>query len=162
MREYTSVPELTDGLTQWFSFYNERRPRESLLEVVEKTVRAVELERHLRDEDKIYVVHGQRGVGGDEAGMASHQLDESDTVGCALGLDVGGVDGVHRAREGRLRVDAVFFQNLRDGEDRANADFTHATLRVGRHGLRNKLRAHRQTLDGIHDHAAILAEIARR
>ena len=67
-----------------------------------------------------------------------------------------------RAREGRLRVDAVFFQNLRDGEDRANADFTHATLRVGRHGLRNKLRAHRQTLDGIHDHAAILAEIARR
>lgn len=30
MHDYASVPELTDGLMQWFSFYNERRPHASL------------------------------------------------------------------------------------------------------------------------------------
>jgi putative transposase len=30
MNDYASVPELTEGLTKWFTFYNERRPHASL------------------------------------------------------------------------------------------------------------------------------------
>ena len=51
---------------------------EPLGEHIDHSTVAVQRERHLGNEAQVPVGSGQRGVGGDEAGVATHQLHQSD------------------------------------------------------------------------------------
>ena len=63
---------------------------EAAAEDLQQTTVALQLERYLGDEHKIHIAHGQRGVAGDEAGVAAHQLHQPDAVGRAGRLDMRG------------------------------------------------------------------------
>ena len=73
---------------------------------------------------KFGVGRRERGVAGDEARVAPHQLDEADAVARARRLDVRAADRLHRGREGALEAEAavdevdVVVDRLRDPDDR--------------------------------------------
>ena len=52
------------------------------LEVLQKAVGAIEIERTLRDETEVDIRLGQGRMCGDEAGFAAHDLHQADAVGC--------------------------------------------------------------------------------
>ena len=58
-------------------------------EGIEESAGTVEGERDLGDEAEVDILAGEGGAGGDEAGVAAHELDQADAVGRARGLDVG-------------------------------------------------------------------------
>src|ERR1700676_1880132 len=68
---------------------------------------AVQADWHLRNEDEVDVVAGQRRVTGDESRMPAHQLDEADAVRDRTGLRVRGLDGIGGASECGLETKAV-------------------------------------------------------
>ena len=82
-------------------------PFDSFEQVVEQTVRTVQLKGHLRDEHIVGVGLGERRVAGDEAGMAAHQLHEAHAVGRGLGLDMRRLDRLRRLTEGGLKAEAL-------------------------------------------------------
>ena len=89
----------------------------------EEAVRPVKREGFLGDEAEVHDGAGHGGVGGDEAGVAAHELDEADAVAAALGLHVGGLDDGFRRRHGRLEAEGaaheveVVVDRLRDADD---------------------------------------------
>ena len=97
----------------------EHRP----MQAREEPARSVEGERHLRDEDEVGVVHGQRGVAGDEAAVPAHDPHQADTVDRGLGLDPRGLDRLRRGRVRGLEAEAladerdVVVDGLRDADD---------------------------------------------
>jgi hypothetical protein len=89
----------------------------------EEALGAVEADGDFGDEDEIDLLRGDGGAGGDEAGVAAHELDEADAVGGALGLAVGaiedgagGFDGGEVA-EGLADVLDVVVDGLGDADD---------------------------------------------
>ena len=60
-----------------------------------------------RDKHKIDLTHGKGGVGGDEARLAPHQLDDADAVEDAGGLDVGAADGVGGLVHRRFKAEGM-------------------------------------------------------
>ncbi len=50
---------------------------------------AFQLERYFRNQSEVYFLTGQGRAGGDEAGVASHQLHDADAVGHAMCFHVG-------------------------------------------------------------------------
>jgi hypothetical protein len=100
-----------------------RAAGESVLEVAQESVGAVQLEGHLGDEHEVGLVHGEHGVHGDEARLAPHQLDEADAVHRGVGLDVGGGHGFGGAGDGGLEaeglvdVQKVVVDGLRNADD---------------------------------------------
>ena len=93
----------------------------------EEPARPVERERHLRDEDEVGVVHGQRGVAGDEAAVPAHDPHQADAVDRRLRLDPRGLDRLRRGRVRGLEAEAladerdVVVDGLRDADRRRSS-----------------------------------------
>ena len=64
------------------------------VEVREEAVGTDHVELDLGHEDEIRVAIGEDGMGGDKAGVATHELDQADAVGRAERFDVGAADSV--------------------------------------------------------------------
>jgi hypothetical protein len=73
---------------------------QALLEHVEHAAVAGQREGHFRDEAQVDVGPGQGGGGGDEAGVAAHQLHEADAVPGAARFGVRGADGAGGGLDG--------------------------------------------------------------
>ena len=88
---------------------------------------AGEGEGDLRHQAEVDLAVDQGRVGGDEAGVAAHQLHQADAVARPGGLGVGGVDGPlrlgHRGleAEGRLHEGDVVVDGLGDADDAERA-----------------------------------------
>ena len=80
---------------------------EPRLERLEETTLTVERERHLGDQAEVDVAVGQGCVGGDEAAVATHQLDQANTVVGAARLGVGGSEGAGRLLDGGGEAEAA-------------------------------------------------------
>ncbi len=48
--------------------------------VFQEPVGSLQVEGVLRDQAEVHITLGQRGVGGDEAGLTAHDLHQTDTV----------------------------------------------------------------------------------
>ena len=66
------------------------------LQVVQQTIGSVHVERVLGNQAEVDVALGQGSLGGDETALASHDLDDTDTIDRTLRLGMGASDGRHR------------------------------------------------------------------
>ena len=108
--------------------------------VLQQPQEAVERERELGHETHVHLAAGQRGIGRDEAGVAAHQLHETDAVARAERLDVRRVERAPRFGHRRLEAERshdvrdVVVDRLRDADDRdrrpRRADFLGDRLRA--------------------------------
>ena len=120
---------------------------------------AVEAQRHLGDQHEVDIGRRERGVAGDEARVAPHQLHEADAVARAHRLDVRAADRLHRRREGALEAEAavdevdVVVDRLRDPDHRDRQ------LRAARSPRRSARAAQRAVTTDHEQHAD--AESAR-
>ncbi len=64
-------------------------------------------EGRFRDQDEVHFLHGQRGLGGDEARFPAHELDQTNAVGHALGLGMGAFDGLGGLEDGGLEAEGL-------------------------------------------------------
>ena len=92
--------------------------------LLQRGEKGVELERHLGDEREVHVLARDDRAGGDEAGVASHQLHEPDAAGHAARLGVRAIEHARRfldrgekAERARDEADVVV-DRLRHADDR--------------------------------------------
>ena len=81
---------------------------EPLGEHIENPAFALQRERHLGNEAQVHVRSGQRGIRGDEAGVTTHQLDQTDAVQRAARFGVRRADGPRRRLDGGGETEAAF------------------------------------------------------
>ncbi len=80
---------------------------EPLLQDIQEAVRAVQIERYLRYKYEVDLLDGEGSVGGDEARVAAHELDEGYAVVCAVGLVMGIAYDVVGDGEGCLEAERL-------------------------------------------------------
>ena len=96
----------------------------AVLERLEEPVLAFEREGHLGDEAEVHDGGRECRVGGDESGVAAHELHEAEPVEGPVRLVVGARDDVGRAEHGGLETERavdevkVVVDGLRDADDR--------------------------------------------
>ena len=70
----------------------------------EEATLAIEGELGLGNEHKVHFLHGQGGAGGDEAGLAAHELDDAHAEGTAESFGVRALNGLRGLGHGGLEA----------------------------------------------------------
>ena len=86
-------------------------PDDALAQRFEEALGTVEHQRHFGNQHEIRLRAGERGIRRDEAGIATHELDDADAVRRAFRLRVRAVDHLHRFGNGGFETEALVEQN---------------------------------------------------
>src|ERR1700722_1491449 len=62
---------------------------------LQKATGSMQLKSHLRDQAKVYLLAGHRGITSNKSRVSSHQFDQADTIDCTDRLDVRAGNGFH-------------------------------------------------------------------